>query len=229
MKPWQQQAVAALLRVGAGSLCVLTYAWVSSCSRESGRGPGGGRTLEEARSSLAPALPNPTTLPVTFEHAIDAGDSEAALALASGPPSPSCVQGWSTPARGSALRKDALDMLRSEPGERFVVEELRYFVGPEDAEVMGPGREVERWYVKAHTEGQPERRQRWLVRRASVGRGVDAVAPYASKGYGPGIWVREDAVDPSFADPFQIPCDVDRPAQKCTGLPRELLGCLNGT
>lgn len=239
MKPWQHQALASLLRVWAGSLCVVASVGVASCSRDSGRGPGGGRRLEEAKASLAPALPNPAALPSALpvsdpsESAADvtlgSEETEGTVPLAFGRPSPSCIRGWSTPPRGSALRKDALDMLRVQPGERFLVEELRYFVGPDDADVMDPAREVERWYVKARTEGEPERRQRWLVRRASVGAGVDAVAPYESKGYGAGTWVRQDAVDPSFADPFQIPCDVDRPAHKCMGLPRELLGCLSGT
>ena len=36
---------------------------------------------------------------------------------------------------------------------------MRYFVGPEDAEVLNPQREVERWYVKAHSAANPKRRQ----------------------------------------------------------------------
>ena len=120
-------------------------------------------------------------------------------------------------------------MMRAAPDERFLVDEIRYFVGPEDADVVERGRDVERWYVKARAESQPERRLRWLVRRAGAGSGVDAVAPYDSHGYGPGVWVRSDAVDPSFADPFQRPCDTARGDERCMGLPREVLGCLSGT
>jgi hypothetical protein len=140
--------------------------------------------------------------------------------------SETCVKGWSSPGRGSKLRKAVLDMIRERPSERFVVVDMRYFVGPEDAEVVGPPREVERWYVKAYSVARHSRRQRWLVRRASVGSGIDAVAPFDSTGYAPGIWHRPDAVDESVTDPFQRPCD--RVGEKCMGLPREVLGCLHG-
>jgi hypothetical protein len=146
-----------------------------------------------------------------------------------GSPSDTCVQGWVRPRAGSKLRKAALDMLREQRGERFVVIEMRYFVGPEDAEVIGPQREVERWYVKARSLADRSRHQRWLLRRAAVGSGIDAVAPFDSTGYGPGIWRRPDAVDESTADPFQHPCDVARAGARCMGLPRAVLGCLQGT
>lgn len=146
-----------------------------------------------------------------------------------GSPSDTCVQGWVRPRAGSKLRKAALDMLREQRGERFVVLEMRYFVGPEDAEVIGPQRRVERWYVKARSLADRSRQQRWLLRRAAVGSGIDAVAPFDSSGYGPGIWRRPDAVDESTADPFQRPCDVARAGARCMGLPRSVLGCLQGT
>jgi hypothetical protein len=152
------------------------------------------------------------------------GAANAAL----GARSPTCVNGWSTPERGSPLRGAALDMMRVRRGERFLIEEMRYFVGPEDAEVLGV-RDVERWYVKASTDSEPRRRQRWLIRRAEVGRGVDAIAPFDSTGYGPGTWRRPDASDESFADPFERPCQGTQPGDKCMGLPREVLGCLAGT
>jgi hypothetical protein len=146
-----------------------------------------------------------------------------------GAPSPTCVKGWVTPERGSSLRSAVLNMLRTRPGERFVVEEMRYFVGPEDPDVIDPRGNVERWYVKAYSELEPRRRQRWLVRRAAIGSGVDAVAPYESKGYGPSVWRRPDTPDESLADPFERPCRDAQPGERCMGLPREVLGCLAGT
>jgi hypothetical protein len=146
-----------------------------------------------------------------------------------GSPGDTCVQGWVRPRAGSKLRKAALDMLREQRGERFVVIEMRYFVGPEDAEVIGPQRQVERWYVKARSLADRSRQQRWLLRRAAVGSGIDAVAPFDSTGYGPGTWRRPDAVDESTADPFQHPCDIARAGARCMGLPRAVLGCLEGT
>jgi hypothetical protein len=145
----------------------------------------------------------------------------------SGKASPSCVQGWITPARGSVLRKQALDMMRTRAGERFVVEHMRYFKGPEDAEVLNPHGEVERWYVKGYAQGSPGQRRRWLVRRAQLGSGVDATAAYDSAGYGPQTWRRVGTPDPDLADPFQQPCGGDK--VQCMGLPREVLGCLDGT
>ncbi|HTV24360.1 MAG TPA: hypothetical protein VMG12_36960 [Polyangiaceae bacterium] len=159
----------------------------------------------------------------------DATPPSPAAAASPGAASGTCVNGWTTPERGSALRGAVLDMMRVQKGERFVVEEMRYFVGPEDAEVLGVRGDVERWYVKATTETEPKRRQRWLVRRAKIGSGIDAVAPFESTGYGPGTWRRPDANDPSLADPFERPCQGTKPGDKCMGLPREVLGCLAGT
>jgi hypothetical protein len=200
-------------------------------------------------------LANAPTSATTYQFAVKPGSTENVLAATSpdatppgpagsapaAPPgagtantvpgsiSPTCVRGWSSPGRGSPLRAAVLDMMRVRPGERFVVEEMRYFVGPEDAEVLGARGDVERWYVKAFTETEPRRRQRWLVRRAAVGIGVDAIAPFDSVGYGAGIWRRPDAANESFADPFERPCQGTKPSDKCMGLPREVLGCLAGT
>jgi hypothetical protein len=148
---------------------------------------------------------------------------------AGGAPSPSCVNGWTAPGRSSPLRKVPLDMIRERKSERFVVLEMRYFRGPEDAEVIGPQREVERWYVKAESAGRNPRRQRWLLRRAEVGRGIDAVAEFDSTGYAPGTWKRPDASDDSVSDPFQRPCERPAAGEKCMGLPYAVLGCLDGT
>lgn len=187
--------------------------------------------------ALPPGAPAPSNAPRVSERvptsgtAAEAQDDAVGTGEGSdrGSPSDTCVQGWVTPRPTSKLRKAALDMLREQRGERFVVLEMRYFVGPEDAEVIGPQRQVERWYVKARSLADRSRQQRWLLRRAAVGSGIDAVAPFDSKGYGPGTWRRPDAVDESTADPFQHPCDTARAGARCMGLPRAVLGCLKGT
>lgn len=74
-----------------------------------------------------------------------------------------------------------------DPGDLFVVDEIRYFVGPEDTNVIAPRRDVERWYVKATLQADPAFAGRWLVRRIDIGAGA-GVAPYSSSGYEPGIW-----------------------------------------
>lgn len=231
--------------VRAASLCVAFCTALASaaCSRKSvdpGEETSGptSTTFQLAPAVVATAKPANNVLTAT---APDANPPSGAVGSSATPPSggaeapalgaasPTCVNGWSTPARGSALRGAVLDMMRVRPGERFVVEEMRYFVGPEDAEVLGSRGDVERWYVKAFTEAEPRRRLRWLVRRAPVGSGVDAVAPYDSRGYGAATWRRPDAPDESLADPFERPCEGTQPGEKCVGLPREVLGCLEGT
>lgn len=180
-----------------------------------------------SESASEPAVPRAEN--VLAATTVDANPPSAGAGSSEGSPSPNCVNGWTTPERGSALRSAVLDMMRVRPGERFVVDDMRYFVGPEDAEVLGARGDVERWYVKASTDTEPRRRQRWLVRRAIVGSGVDAVAPFDSSGYGAATWRRPDAGDESVADPFQRPCQGTQPGDKCMGLPREVLGCLSGT
>ena len=227
-------------RVALGSLAF----W--GCARDSAEvheEPASG--LTSATYTLAPAVHQPAPGKL---HAPDAGAPREPAAKrtprtlppppapptpgrssTSGAPSPTCVKGWLTPERGSPLRSAVLNMLRTRPGERFVVDEIRYFVGPEDADVVDRSGNVERWYVKAYSELEPRRRQRWLVRRAALGSGIDAVAPYESTGYGPSVWRRPDARDESLADPFERPCGQVEPGGKCMGLPREVLGCLAGT
>ncbi|HEU4581436.1 MAG TPA: hypothetical protein VFS67_24430 [Polyangiaceae bacterium] len=191
------------------------------------RVPTSGTAVEDPRAAQKAAAHEPADHESADHKSSD--DAASAESADRGSPSDTCVQGWIRPHPGSKLRKAALDMLREQRGERFVVIEMRYFVGPEDAEVIGPQRQVERWYVKARSLADRSRQQRWLLRRAEVGSGIDAVAPFDSKGYGPGTWRRPDAVDESTADPFQHPCDTARAGARCMGLPRAVLGCLQGT
>jgi hypothetical protein len=232
----------ALVRAVVPPVCALLA--LCSCARKSAE------SFDEEPVATAPTsstfqlavTPRPgsseNVLAATSPDATPSGPAGSAPAASSGggaaspvpgSVSPTCVRGWSTPERGSPLRAAVLDMMRVRPGERFVVEEMRYFVGPEDVEVLGARGDVERWYVKAFTETDPRRRQRWLVRRAAVGIGVDAIAPFDSVGYGAGTWRRPDASDERFADPFERPCQGTKPGDKCMGLPREVLGCLAGT
>ncbi len=177
-------------------------------------------TTEAATAESEQAEPEP----VEPEPA-DLGADE----LPSGAPSPSCVGGWITPPRGSPLRRVALNMMRTQFGQVFMIADMRYFVGPEDGDVMGQTGLVERWYVKGHLLNDPSYRRRWLIRRAKVGSGIDAVARYDSSGYGPNTWKRVGTQDARFLDPFVHPCGRAAPDAKCMGLPREVLGCLDGT
>jgi len=168
--------------------------------------------------------------------------------LPSGVPAPGCVNGWTTPLPGSALWTDALEQIgvggpwsEIDPSG-FVVEQMRYCVGPEDANVIAPRRDVERWYVVGYAETDPSFRGRWLVRRVDVGFGLAAVAPYTSAGFGSGVWetcpdgcqvgrpLAGEWCEPACVEDFQArPCSGIAPGTwapgDCSGLPAEVLDC----
>lgn len=162
----------------------------------------------------------------------------------------SCVNGWVTPTPGTPLRTDPLDMIRGllglSAGDLFVVDDMRYFVGPEDVEIAAPRRDVERWYVKASQQNDPSIGGRWIVRRINIGEGVAYSADYSSVGYEEGTWVGYEGGGAEY-EPFHPPCtathgpyctcdwgvsgcscsDTNHPA--CWGPPPEVMGCLDGT
>jgi hypothetical protein len=240
----ERRRTAAFLLVAALPTCAVLA--LGACTRKEA-------DIREVPAPSAPTgaslelVPVPTLLPslgsASTENVLAATSADATSPGPTGSPpvgstgggaalgarSSTCVNGWFTPERGSPLRGAVLDMMRVRRSQRFIIEEMRYFVGPEDAEVLGARGDVERWYVKASTDTEPRWRQRWLIRRAALGSGVDAIAPFDSTGYGPGIWRRPDASNESFADPFERPCQGTKPGDKCMGLPREVLGCLAGT
>lgn len=168
--------------------------------------------------------------------------------LPSGGPTAGCVDGWTTPAPGSTSWNDALEQIgvggpwsEIDPSG-FVVEQMRYCVGPEDADIIAPRPDVERWYIVGYAETDPSFRGRWLVRRTGVGFGLAAVAPYASTGFGSGVWescpdecrigrpLAGEWCDSTCAEDFQEhPCTGITPGTwspgDCTGLPPEVLAC----
>lgn len=172
----------------------------------------------------------------------------APCTLPAGGPSAGCVNGWSTPVPGSASWTAALEQIgvggpwsEIDPSG-FVVEQMRYCVGPEDADIIAPRPDVERWYIVGYAETDAAFRGRWLVRRTGVGFGLAAVAPYTSSGFGAGVW--ETCPDgcrvgrPIAGELCQAGCVEDyhgRPCQgispgawapgDCTGLPPEVLAC----
>ena len=169
-------------------------------------------------------------------------------ALPSGGPSAGCVNGWTTPLPGSAAWTDTLEQVgvggpwsEIDP-TGFVVEQMHYCIGPEDAEIIGPRPDVERWYIVGYAETDPAFRGRWLVRRTGVGFGLVAVAPYTSTGFGSGVWetcpdgcrigrpLAGDWCDAGCVEDFQRqPCLGIAPGTwapgDCTGLPPEVLAC----
>jgi hypothetical protein len=89
---------------------------------------------------------------------------------------------WNRPEVGTQARSAPLATIRAHMGwtDRFVVDEMRTCTGSDG---------TWRWYVKAHQEGNPSRRGRWLVRQQQDGqRLVLATADFTTKGYSARDW-----------------------------------------
>jgi hypothetical protein len=116
----------------------------------------------------------------------------AAASAAPGDPAAGCVEGWVSPAAGTELYHEALDLIAGQMGidGEFVVDEMRYFQGPDVPWIVEPHFDVvRRWYVKASLVDDPEFRGRWLLEyRDQNRRGISAVAPYDTAGYESPDW-----------------------------------------
>jgi hypothetical protein len=135
----------------------------------------------------AGTVTEPTTDSVTTTR------SEATTTTAQqGDAGPGCVNGWTTPAPGTAVRREPLDVIRAQMGVtgEFQIDEMRYFTGPEVPWIIEPRPPlVERWYVKAQLVDDPTFRARWLVeKRSPTTEGIAAVAPFDTTGYRSPDW-----------------------------------------
>jgi len=163
--------------------------------------------------------------------------------------SPTCVEGARPLGYGMTELEEALALIgvggpwsEIDP-DAFVIEDARYFTGPEDANVVSPRPTVERWYIVGYAETDPGFRGRWLLRRTTVGEGLVAVAPHDSTGFGTGVW--ETCVDTcqtvrpiagEWCDPACVEDYIFRSCEglapgtwtpgDCAGPPPEVLGCL---
>lgn len=160
-----------------------------------------------------------------------------------GPPTPSCVEGWTTPGDETALFQKPLRVIRRTTGERgkWIVDAMRYFEGPESPPSdKGYLLLVKRWYVKGALAKKPSFRGRFLVEEREFGSGLSAVAPYGTMGYFSPDWrgfqyeganPRRRAYEGLSGKWAGTPYDfvtggagLDFP-----GLPGEVIGCLLGT
>lgn len=165
------------------------------------------------------------------------------------PPSAGCVEGVEVDCLQAHPLWQALESIgvggpwsEIDP-DAFVIEGVRHFAGPEDANVVAPRPTVERWYVVGYAETDPGFRGRWLFRRTTAGFGLAAVAPYGSTGFGEGIW--ETCVDTcqtgrplagEWCDPACVEDYIFRSCEgiapgtwapgDCAGPPPEVLGCV---
>lgn len=187
--------------------------------------PGTTPTTATPTPSSPPSSP-PSTAPARLEG--DAG--------------PGCVNGWTTPAPGTALRVEPLDAIRRSMGVtgQFRVIEMRYFTGPEVPEIEAPRPPmIEWWYVKAQLVDDPTFQARWLVVRRAAGvdtEAIAAVAPFDTTGYRSPDWrgfVGDGAPRPIEGLPGQWPgAPYDFVAGTETeppGLPQENTHCLDAT
>jgi hypothetical protein len=112
---------------------------------------------------------------------------------AAAPTSSDCLGGWMTPEPGTDLRTAPLDALRARYGVAglFVVDEMRYFEGPQDPSIVAPRYDhLRHWYVRASLQDEPGFEARWLLVAPPDGEPqVAATAPFASTGFQPGSWV----------------------------------------
>jgi hypothetical protein len=186
------------------------------------------RPRSDSSTTTSIAAPAATTTTPTTARRLD-GDAV-----------PGCASGWATPARGTALRGEPLDVIRDQMGVTgdFQVIDMRHFTSPEVPWILAPRPPVvEWWYVKAQLVGDPTFRARWLIaKRSPAIKGIAAVARFDTTGYRspdwrafigegepraieglPGTWV-------GFDFDFTKGEDNEKP-----GLPEEATHCLDNT
>jgi len=165
-------------------------------------------TTTEAPTTTSSTTGSTTTGPVTTTTPTsETADNDGATAsppveitTTSTPPSddgdagPGCVDGWTTPAPGTALRVAPLDAIRRQMGVtgQFQVLGMRYFTGPELSWVKSPRLDtIEWWYVEARLVDDPAYQARWLVVRRAPGVDTEAIAaaaPFGTSGYRSPDW-----------------------------------------
>ncbi|MDQ1713317.1 MAG: hypothetical protein QOE45_2767 [Frankiaceae bacterium] len=173
-----------------------------------------------APPTTAPPSASPTTVPATPR------------ALRSQAPIQGCVNGWKEPAQGTALRTKPLDLLRETQGftGSFQVVDLRYFTGPDDANLAADSKQpsVERWYGKVVYLPDPSFKLRFIAVRRGVGEGIVAVANYGTKNFAGHDWYGFDGEGGKSKYPTVPGLWPGQPIDYTAAheLPDEVIGCL---
>ena len=184
-------------------------------------------------------------LPAVAAIAAALGSSAAGAAApaAAAPPlgvGPSCVNGYVIPAPGTDTFDEPLELIAGQLGvtPSFVVEEMRYFTGPESPGIIDGVDVVERWYVSLHSTDDPTFIGRFIVEaRTDTIRGVSAVAPIDTSGYQSPDWRGFVGEGPPRAIPglpgewvgIEYDFVTGEGDSGQPGLPPEVTGCLDGT
>jgi hypothetical protein len=207
---------------------------------------GGDTAQAAAGSSSASPAPSPTPTPkATPPQNVKPPKPPAKAPPTSGPKSSSCVNGWITPATGSALYEEPLRLIAHDQHVRgpIVVTDMRYFVGGESPPPSPPKgylSNIKRWYVKLWARRDPAFQGRFLVESRVFGSGISAVAPYRSRGFRSPDWkgFQYDSANPR---PRYVPglpgkwsgieYDFVKGGEGLdfSGLPATLVGCMSGT
>ena len=118
--------------------------------------------------------------------------------------------------------------------------DLRYFEGPESPpSEAGYLLLVQRWYVKLYAKNDFAFAGRFLVEARRFGQGLAAVAAYDSTGWASPDWVGFQSSADATARPYDslpgewrgTPYDFVKGGEgiEISGLPDEVVGCLDGT
>jgi hypothetical protein len=216
-------------------LCVIAVAVLAACGGDS---PKSDAAATPAASEEASAAGSPSEEPAAATKKAKPKPSPKTSATASAEPrtsgaaSEACVNGWTTPKRGTKLRTFPLDLLRRTQGFKgeFVVQDMRYFKGPDDLGLSAESKHdvVERWYGKVTYTGDASFKLRFLARRTPVGSGIVAIAPFDTTGYEMADWRGFDGEGGSVKVAGLPGRWTGTPTDYASegGLPPEVAGCL---
>lgn len=202
-----------------------------------------GNSSSDRASPTPSGSPIVTTVTATPTVPVEPPPSPTTPLTTAGPPLPTCVNGWRTPPDGTQLHDQPVGIIRQTTGVEgpLVVADMRYFEGPESPPSdKGYLLVVRRWYVKLYAADDPGFQGRFIVEARRFGRGLAAVAPYASIGFHSPDWIgfQFDTADPEpkayLSLPGEwsgIPYDFVNGGEGLgiPGLPAAVVGCLDGT
>jgi hypothetical protein len=220
-------------RLSAATLALVAALLAAACTDDDG----GVRATNTTRPPVSPGevpttTPSPT-LPALPEEPPPTRGAEG----------PRCENGWVTPPEGSPRYLQPLGIIRRATGVEgpLAVVDMRYFEGPESPPSdKGYLLVVQRWYVKLYAEDDLSFQGRFLVEARRFGRGLAAVAPYDTSGFGSPDWVgfQFDSSDPETRFYEGLPglwsgiaYDFVRGGEGLSipGLPEQVIGCLDAT
>lgn len=214
-------------------LALATAVALGACTSD-----GGKEAIGSPSTATSPSPVSPTATPSITPPALPGEPPPT-----HGPSALDCVNGWVTPAEGSARYLQPLGIIRRTTGVKgpLTVVDMRYFEGPESPPSdKGYLLVVQRWYIKLFAAHDPAFQGRFLVEARRFGRGIAAVAPYDSAGFSSPDWVgfQYDSADtegkayPGLPGLWSgIPYDFVKGGAglEIAGLPPAVTGCLSGT